>query len=304
MQQFRAHGLAFGHGTVDARDEAAYLTLHALNLPLGWNAASRQRVNRSQAAAVMALFARRILERKPAAYLTHEAWLGDFRFYVDERVIVPRSFIAELLREDLSPWIPQPGRIRHSLDLGTGSGCLAVLLAHSFPLTDIDATDVSPAALEVARRNVADYRLTQRIRLVQSDLFAALGRRRYDLIVANPPYVRTAIMQRLPPEHRSEPPLALAGGKDGLGVVHRILLGAWRHLEPGGLLVVEVGHNRRRVESAYPHLAFTWAETSGGDDCVFLLTREQLRPRIPVRGRAPEAGRAHRRRRAGTSARA
>jgi ribosomal protein L3 glutamine methyltransferase len=299
-RQFRAHGLAFGHGTLDANDEAAYLALHSLGIPPGGLARSwRRRVSATRAAAVKSIFARRIVERRPAAYLTHEAWLGNFRFYVDERVIIPRSYIAELLRDDLAPWITDQGSIRRALDLCTGSGCLAILLANGFARADIDAADLSPAALEVAHRNVRRYRLARRIRLVESDLFAGLGRRRYDLIVSNPPYVRTAVMRRLPREYRSEPSLALAGGDDGLDVVHRILHSARRHLNPGGLLVVEVGHNRRRVERAYPRLAFTWAETSGDDDCVFLIHREQLRRPALVRVPIPAAKRARPRARGG-----
>lgn len=277
VKQFKAARLAFGHGTTNALDEAAYLTLHALRLPLdelGPHLDSP--LGPRQIEKVLRLFERRIRERKPAAYLTREAWLGDFRFYVDERVIVPRSYIAELLRDDLAPWVTGPGKITTALDLCTGSGCLAILLAHSFPRARIDATDVAPAALAVARINVRRYRLGGRIRLVRSDLFSALCGKRYDLIVSNPPYVKAAIMRRLPQEYRREPEIALAGGKDGLAAVRVILQQAARHLKPGGLLVVEVGHNRRQVEKAFPRLVFTWLETSGGDDCVFLLTREQL----------------------------
>jgi ribosomal protein L3 glutamine methyltransferase len=303
-RRFRAHHLVFGHGMATASDEAEHLTLHALKLPAVHEVSPARRVSRSEAALVQAFFRRRILERKPAAYLTREAWLAGVRFYVDERVIVPRSYIAELLRENLAPWITKPEGVRRALDLCTGSGCLAVLLARSFPDAVIEATDISRDALDVARRNASLHRLSRRIHLLHSDLFAALGRRRYDLIVANPPYVSAATMSRLPPEHRAEPALALAGGADGLDLVHRILHGAWRRLRPGGLLVVEVGHNRARVERAYPKAAFTWAETSGGDDCVLLLTREQLHSSALTRAEAPRAARARPRRRAGTSARA
>lgn len=275
--RFKAARLTFGHGSASARDEAAYLVLHALGLPLAQLEPHLDlRLTPRQIANVLKLFERRIKERKPAAYLTREAWLGEFRFYVDERAIVPRSYIAELLRDDVAPWIAKPENVGAALDLCTGSGCLAVLLAHSFPRAAIDAADISRDALKVARRNVADYRLQNRIRLIASDLFAALAGRRYDLIVANPPYVRTAAMRRLPREHRHEPRLALAGGRDGLDAVRIILSEAAAHLKPGGLLVVEVGHNRSRVERAFPRLAFTWPDTSGGDDCVFLLYREQL----------------------------
>jgi ribosomal protein L3 glutamine methyltransferase len=275
--RFKARHLAFGHGLIDAVDEAAYLALHALGLPpdklephLDLQPSPRHRKK------ILALFDRRIRERRPAAYLTGEAWLGDFRFRIDERAIVPRSYIAELLQQDLAPWIARPAKIAAALDLCTGSGCLAVMLAHSFPRARIDAADISSDALKVARRNVSEYRLQDRIRLVRSDLFAALAGRRYDLIISNPPYVTNAAMRRLPREYRHEPPLALAGGRDGLEVTRAILRDAGAHLNPGGLLVVEIGRNRARAERAFPRTPFIWPDTSGGNDCVFLVYREQL----------------------------
>jgi ribosomal protein L3 glutamine methyltransferase len=191
-------------------------------------------------------------------------------------VIVPRSFIAELLRDRLEPWISRPTRVRRALDLCTGSGCLAILLALAFPLAALDATDVSRAALAVARRNLRAYRLRKRVRLVRTDLFAGLEPARYDLIVANPPYVGAAAMRRLPPEYRREPRLALDGGRDGLEFTRRILLAARNFLRPRGLLVVEIGRNRRKLERAFPRLPFIWPETSAGYDCVFVLNREDL----------------------------
>jgi ribosomal protein L3 glutamine methyltransferase len=275
--RFKARRLAFGHGLVDALDEASYLTLHALGLAADQLAPHLElRPTPKKIEKVLRLFERRIRERKPAAYLTGEAWLGKFRFHVDERVIVPRSYIAELLRNDLAPWIPRPGKVRAVLDLCTGSGCLAVMLAHSFPRAHIDAADISRDALKVARRNVTEYALQDRVRLVRSDLFAVLAGRRYDLIVSNPPYVRSASMRRLPPEYRHEPQLALAGGHDGLEVTRAILRGAAAHLNTNGLLVVEIGHHRARVERAFPRTAFTWPCTRAGDDCVFLISREEL----------------------------
>jgi len=277
VKRFKQARLAFGHGTTNAFDEAAYLTLHALRLPLHELEPHLDTLlTARQLDRILKLFERRIAERKPAAYLTREAWLGDFRFYVDERVIVPRSYIAELLRDDLAPWVAKPSKIKTALDLCTGSGCLAILLAHSFRRARIDAVDIDRNALRVARRNVADYGLADRIALHEADLFSALAGKRYDLIVSNPPYVTAANMRRLPREYRSEPPIALAGGSDGLDVVRAMLSQAAAHLNPGGLLVVEVGHNRQGVEKAFPRLPFTWPETSGGDDCVFLLSREQL----------------------------
>jgi len=275
-RRFRAARLAFGHGTLNARDEATYLVLHALNLPPDAAAgAFERRVRPRGARRVLALFERRIRSRKPAAYLTREAWLADFRFHVDERVVVPRSHIAGLLREDLAPWIPDRRALKSILDLCTGSGCLAVLLAHSFPRARIDATDTSSAALAVARINVGRYRLNSRIRLIKSDMFSELGGKHYDLIVSNPPYVTAAGMRRLPREYRHEPGVALAGGRDGLDVVRWILLQASAHLNPRGLLVVEVGSGRRRLERAFPRVPFIWPELAGGVS-VFVVEREQL----------------------------
>jgi ribosomal protein L3 glutamine methyltransferase len=276
-RRFRAARLSFGHGIARASDEAAYLALHALKMhPDALQSALAAPLSPTQVRRINALFGRRIRERKPAAYLTREAWLGDYRFYVDERVIVPRSYIAELLRDDLKPWVAQPLRTKSALDLCTGSGCLAILLAHSFPSAKIDAIDISADALRVARRNVAAYHLASRIRLLRSDLFAGVAGKRYELIVSNPPYVRKSVMDRLPTEYRKEPRLALAGGTDGLDIVRDILRHATGYLSPKGILVVEVGHNRTRVEKAFPRLELTWLSTSGGDDCVFLLEREQL----------------------------
>jgi ribosomal protein L3 glutamine methyltransferase len=222
------------------------------------------------------LIEERVRTRRPLAYLLKEAWLGEHRFYVDGRVIVPRSFIAELLRDRLEPWISRPTRVRRALDLCTGSGCLAILLALEFPHATLDATDVSRAALAVARRNLRAYRLGKRVRLVRTDLFAGLEPARYDLIVANPPYVGAAAMRRLPPEYRREPRLALDGGRDGLEFTRRILLAARNFLRPRGLLVVEIGRNRGKLEREFPRLPFIWPETSAGYDCVFVLNREDL----------------------------
>ena len=219
---------------------------------------------------------RRVRERLPAAYLTHEAWLGEHRFYVDERVIVPRSFIAELLHEQLAPWVENPDAVTSALDLCTGSGCLAILAALAFPDAQVDAVDLSKDALDVAAKNVADYGLTDRIDLIESDLFAALKGRRYDVILSNPPYVNAESVAALPPEYQAEPALALGSGEDGLDATRKILAGAKAHLNPGGLLVVEIGHNRDALEAAYPALPFTWLDTESGDQFVFMLRREDL----------------------------
>ena len=276
-RRFRRARLAYGHGTDNAFDEAAWLLFHVAKRPSHDLAgALPPALTSPQRRRVLALIEKRIATRKPLAYLLREAWLGEHRFYVDERVIVPRSHIAELLRDGLGPWIRSPGQVRRALDMCTGSGCLAVLLALAFPRASVDAVDVSASALAVARRNVDDYRMGGRLRLVRSDLFAGLGDVRYDVVVANPPYVDAQAMGRLPQEFRREPGLALAGGRDGLAFVRRILSDARRHLSPRGVLVVEIGNNRKAVERAYPMLPLTWLETSAGGDNVFLLTRAEL----------------------------
>ena len=275
-RRFRAHHLAFGHGVPDARAEAACLALHALSLPPGRPGSMSQPLNAAAVRRITALFDQRIRERKPAAYLTGEATLAGLAFLSDERAIVPRSFIAELLCDQLAPWIPSPGTIGSILDLCSGSGSLAVLLARAFPGARVDATDISTAALELARLNIRRHRLARRIRLIESDMFSALRGKRYDLIVSNPPYVRSAVMRRLAQEYRWEPRLALEGGDDGLDFVRRIIAMSRRYLNPGGLLVVEIGHNRKRLERCYPRMPFIWPETGGGSDCVFILGRDQL----------------------------
>jgi ribosomal protein L3 glutamine methyltransferase len=275
--RFRKARLGFGHGTQNARDEAAWLLAHALKIP-------HERLERSRARELTAaerrrtlrLIEQRVKTRKPLAYLIREAWIGDLRFFVDERVIVPRSFIAELLREKLKPWIARPANVSRVLDLCTGSGCLAVMAALKFPRARVDATDISRPALQVARRNIRDYRLGRRVKPVHGDLYTGLPPRRYNLILANPPYVKARAMRALPREYSREPRIALAGGTDGLLLVRRILRDASRFLRPGGLLVVEIGHNRQALERAYPRTPFHWLETSAGDGFVFLLVREDL----------------------------
>ena len=276
VSRFGEAALAFGHGTTNAYDEAAYLLLHALHLPLDrLEPFLDARLTQAERAQIALLLERRIDRRIPAAYLTHEAWLGDFRFFVDERVLIPRSFIAELLPDGLAPYV-DVGETTTALDLGTGSGCLAILLAHACPGADVDAVDISTDALTVAQRNVSEYGLADRINLIRSDLFANLPGKTYDLIISNPPYVTALAMADLPPEYRHEPVLALAGGEDGLDAVRTILEMAPRFLNPEGTLVVEVGHNRPRVEIAFPRMPFVWLETATSSDSVFLLKREDL----------------------------
>jgi ribosomal protein L3 glutamine methyltransferase len=277
VSRFNEAGLFFGHGSASAYDEAAYLILHTLHLPLDrLEPFLDARLTSDELDQVLGIIKRRATEKIPAAYLTNEAWLGDFSFFVDERVIVPRSFIAELLREQLAPWIRNPDEVNSALDLCTGSGCLAILLAHAFPNVMVDAADISQEALEVAQRNLADYNLEQQVNLVRSDLFAGLRGRTYDLIISNPPYVSAEAMAALPEEYRHEPERALASGADGLEAIRTILNEAADHLTDRGLLIVEIGHNRDKLGQVYPETPFTWLETSAGDEFVFLLKRDQL----------------------------
>jgi ribosomal protein L3 glutamine methyltransferase len=269
-------GVSFGHGTTNAFDEAAWLALWQLGLPLDeLESVADMTLAPAQRAAIEALVERRIATRRPAAYLTGEAWLQGVPFHVDERVIVPRSLIAEPLAEGvLDTWLARPPR--RVLDLCTGSGSLAVLAALAWPDARVDATDLSPDALAVARANVERHALAARIRLRQGDVLAAADGR-YDLILCNPPYVNRTSMQRLPAEYRAEPALALDGGADGMDVVRPLLRGAASHLEPLGALVLEIGHERDHFEAAFPSLQPLWLGTSAGDDQVLLLGRDQLR---------------------------
>ncbi|MDD3484205.1 50S ribosomal protein L3 N(5)-glutamine methyltransferase [Azovibrio restrictus] len=277
VTHFNEAGLFFGHGSDNAWDEAVYLTLHTLHLPLDrLEPFLDARLLPKEKSALLRIYERRVQERIPAAYLTKEAWLGEHRFYVDERVIVPRSFIAELLDEQLSPWIEDPWQVETALDLCTGSGCLAILAALNFPEARVDAIDLSPDALAVAKKNVDDYQLQERVRLIESDGMNALGDERYDLIISNPPYVDAASVAALPPEYLKEPELALGSGEDGLDFTRRILAEAKARLNPGGILVVEIGHNRDVLEAAYPQLPFTWLDTAAGDQYVFMLRQEEL----------------------------
>ncbi len=277
VSAFNENQLSFGHGSASAYDEAAYLLLHTLHLPLDTlEPFLDARLTAPEKRALVELFRQRIEKRVPAAYLTHEAWLGDLKFYVDERVIVPRSFIAELLRDSLFPWVEAPENVGQVLDMCTGSGCLAILAAHIFPNAEIDAVDLSKDALTVAQRNVDDYGLQDQVCLVESNLFAKLGDKKYDVILSNPPYVDAASVAALPAEYLHEPELALGSGNDGLDATREILAHAAAHLNPGGILVVEIGHNRDALEAAYPDLPFNWLEVSAGDEYVFLLHREDL----------------------------
>jgi ribosomal protein L3 glutamine methyltransferase len=275
-QRFDAAGLYFGHGTQTALDEAAWIVGSAVGLaPDALDAHVRDTLDPAQQRKVRELVEARVRTRKPAAYLLHEAYFAGLRFYVDEHVLIPRSLTAEFIQERFEPWI-DPGQVRRALDLCTGSGCIAIALAHAFPAAHIDASDVSPLALKVARINVERYALGARVRLVESDLFDNLRGERYDLIVTNPPYVAAPEMLELPEEYRHEPTLALVSGESGLHAITRILAAADAHLSTHGILVAEVGNSAAALQEQFPNVPFTWLSTASGDDSVFLLSAAQL----------------------------
>ncbi len=277
VSRFNAAGIAFGHGTLNAFDEAAYLILHALHLPIDrLDPFLDAAILDSERQTVVALIERRIGERIPSPYLTNEAWLHGRSFYVDSRVIVPRSFIGELLEDALAPWVEDPYSVEWVLDMCTGSGCLAIVAAETFPHAQVDAVDLSADALAVARINVDNYGLQERVALHQSNLFDRLPPAQYDLILCNPPYVNADSMAALPPEYLHEPQLALAGGADGMDLIKTLLAQAANYLQPEGILVLEIGHERPYFEQAFPHLDPVWLSTSAGDDQVLLLRQDQL----------------------------
>lgn len=275
MSEFARGGLFFGHGTDNAYDEALRLVLHAADIPIDSPPHLLDaRLCDSEKNAVLALFQRRIAERVPAAYLTHEAWFCDLSFYVDERVLVPRSPLAELIENGFEPWLSgvEPARI---LDLCTGSGCIGIACAYAFPDAEVELGDISRDALNVADINIARHELQGRVTSQLADVFDGLEGS-YDLIVSNPPYVDEEDLASMPEEYRREPALGLAAGADGLDIAHRILAGAAERLNPGGILVVEVGNSGPALDAAYPQLPLTWLEFERGGHGVFVLSREQL----------------------------
>lgn len=269
--------LHYGHGTDNALDEAGALVFHALGLRHEEAAAAYGRaVNAAGLRRAVELVARRIDERKPSAYLTGTTWFAGHEIAVTEDVLVPRSPLAELCERAFTPWV-EPARVGRVLDIGTGSGCIAIACAHAFPQALVDAVDVSAAALAVAARNTAAHGLGKRLRLLRSNVYGGIGRRRYDIVVSNPPYVAEAEMAKLPAEYRREPRLGLAAGAAGLDVVERILAGAVRHLTPHGVLVVEVGNSEQAVKAAWPGVPFTWLSFERGGGGVLLLSAAQVR---------------------------
>ena len=278
ITRFNGAKLFFGHGSVEAFDEAAYLILHTLKLPLDrLEPFLDAKLLADEVLQVLAVIERRVTERVPAAYITKQAWLGSYHFYVDERVLVPRSFIAELIPQTFSPWVQDADAVENVLELCTGSGCLAIMMADAFPNAVVDAVDISTDALAVAEHNIREYKLEGRVNPIASDLYTNVPFKKYDLIVTNPPYVNSASMGKLPPEYQREPQIALAGGEDGMDLVRKIVAGAAERLSPEGILVVEIGNEAEYAEAAFGHLGLTWLTTSAGDDAVFLLSAEQLR---------------------------
>lgn len=277
VTRFNTAQLFFGHGSANALDEAAYLLLHTLKLPLDKiEPFLDARLLPHEIDAAVAVIERRATDRVPASYITNEAWLGTYNFYVDERVIVPRSFIAELIPERFNPWVQYPEEVTDILELCTGSGCLPIMLADAFENAQVDAVDISKEALEVARKNVANYELEDRITLIESDLYSNVPDKLYDMIITNPPYVNSNSMSKLPKEYLHEPQIALAGGDDGMDLVRKIVAGAASRLKPNGILMVEIGNERVFADEAFAEYGLTWLSTSAGDDMVFMLTAEQL----------------------------
>lgn len=278
VSQFETSDIFYGHGTNNSYDEAVWLIMSGLHLPtetLG-NFLDAT-ITKEERKHLAYLIEQRTTKHTPTAYLVREAWLHDFKFYVDERVLIPRSFIAELLLDDsLSPWIEFPEMVQSAADICTGSGCLGVLLAHTYPSATVDVVDISPDAIAVSNINIANYGLEAQITAIQSDMFSALTGKKYDVIISNPPYVDAPSMAQLPNEYRNEPQLALGSGNDGLDHTHTILREAAKYLSDEGVLIVEIGHNRDALLDAYPEIPFVWLDTSGGDQFVFLLTKQDL----------------------------
>jgi ribosomal protein L3 glutamine methyltransferase len=277
VTRFNRAGCYFGHGLPDAYDEAVYLVLHTLALPLDRLEPFLDAcIPGDEREAIYEVIEKRAVDKLPAAYITGEAWLGDFRFEVDPRVIIPRSYFAELLENGFSPWVQDAEEVTAAMDMCTGSGCLAILMAHAFPNAHITAVDISQDALDVAAANIAAYGLEDRITLVKSDGFAAVPEQRFDFILSNPPYVTRESMESLPAEYLHEPGIALGSGEDGLDLVRKLIADAPRFLQPEGLLAIEVGHNRHIVDEAFPALSPTWLSAPSGDDKVFILEAGQL----------------------------
>jgi ribosomal protein L3 glutamine methyltransferase len=277
VSQFEASDVFYGHGTDNAYDEAVWLIMSGLHLPMDTlNNFLDARITTDERIKLASFIEQRITKHTPTAYLLKEAWLQGLKFYVDERVLIPRSFIAELLADDLSTWIEFPEMVESAADICTGSGCLGILLASVFPNAEIDVIDISQDAIDVANINIANYSLQEQVTAIKSDMFTGLKGKKYDLIISNPPYVDAPSMAALPQEYQNEPQLALGSGVAGLDHTHTILREAGNYLNDDGILIVEIGHNREALESAYPNIIFNWLDVSSGNEFVFLLTKSQL----------------------------
>lgn len=270
--------IALGQVATSAHDEALYLLLHTLGLPLDSKpAVLRRKLTMEENERLKAVFRRRLDEHVPAAYLTREAWLGEHRFYVDERVIIPRSYFLEIIPEQLAHWLPAKKTVKRVADVCTGSGCLAILLADQFPEARVDAVELSPEAMAVAKFNVATHGLGKRVKLFHSDVFDAVPPAKYDIILSNPPYVPTRELRSLPQEFKNEPQMALDGGKDGLAVIRKLLTQARDRLQPHGIVVLEVGGLRKAMDGAFPALELHWLHTGDGEDCVCIVQAPRLK---------------------------
>jgi ribosomal protein L3 glutamine methyltransferase len=281
VEQLNRAELSYGHGCTCPEDEVAWLISATLDVPFDeldkcWS----QLLSDTERTTLQQRLDERCETKAPLAYILGEAWLGPYIFKIDRRVIVPRSFIAELIMDDLAPWVQNPASIKRIADICTGSGCLAILAAVHFPDSQVDAVDLSTDALDVARINVDMYGLGERLKLHHGDLMAPLLDQKYDIIISNPPYVDAPAMASLPTEYRHEPEMALAGGNDGLDLVHTLLRQAAKTLNPGGWLIVEIGHNRAAMEATYPDLPLVWLDTDGGSDFVFLVDQASLQTLI------------------------
>ena len=274
---YARHDVALGQVATTAHDEALYLLLRTLGLPLDSQpSVLRRKLTVAEAAKVADVFRRRTVDHVPAAYLTREAFLGEHRFYVDERVIIPRSYFLELLPEQIPQWLPAGRPVKRAVDVCTGSGCLAILLAHQFPEAKVDAIELSPDAAAVAEINIAEHRLAKRVRLHRSDVFDAVPAVKYDLILSNPPYVPTRELRGLPEEFKQEPAMALDGGRDGLDIIRKLLRQSRERLQPHGIVVIEVGGIRAAMDRAFPELDLHWLHTQDGEDCVCIVTAARL----------------------------
>jgi ribosomal protein L3 glutamine methyltransferase len=278
MGRYKKSGAATGQIATNVHDEALYLLLRTLALPLDSAAGVlKHKLTTVEVMAVEKVLRRRLVEHVPAAYLTREAFLGEYRFYVDERVIIPRSYFLEIIPQQLNAWLPDPSKVKRVVDVCTGSGCLAILLAHHFPQARVDAVDLSPEALEVAALNVKNHKLGRRLTLHASDVFDAVPKVKYDVIVSNPPYEPSAVCDDLPKEFHHEPRMALDGGKDGLDIIRKLLWQARTRLQPHGVVLIEVGGLQAAMDREFGELDLYWMHTADGSNCVCLIQAARLR---------------------------